>query len=202
MCLVYSIAYSEFVFLYHFSVFSWWDFADFYSFLADISAFSPCAAPTNYPALFLSVSWHLFVASCLSFFVFYAVFLQQPLSSFCSFILVKVVIYYLEVQFKFLFVLAICYCNQSMSKIFRCVHHFLISPVWKQQQTIRVIPRSSVENIMRLFLFSQDKKEYMPKLGLKISKNGIKDKYNMTYYLLCDCQSNNQSIYAKIREKY
>ena len=59
-----------------------------------------------------------------------------------------------------------------------------------------------MENIMRLFLFSQDKKEYMPKMGLKISKNGIKDKYNMTYYLLCDCQSNNQSIYAKIREKY
>lgn len=55
---------------------------------------------------------------------------------------------------------------------------------------------------MRLFLFSQDKKKYMPKMGLKISKNGIKDKYNMTYYLLCDCQSNNQSIYAKIREKY
>ena len=40
------------------------------------------------------------------FFVLFAVILQQPLSSFCSFILVKVVFCFL--------VLAICYCNQSI----------------------------------------------------------------------------------------
>ena len=50
------------------------------------------------------------------------------------FILVKVAFYFLEFQLEFLFVLAICYCNQSMSIIFSCIHHFLISPVWKQQQ--------------------------------------------------------------------
>ena len=32
-----------------------------------------------------------------------------------------------------MFILAICYCTQSMSTIFSCVHHFLVSPAWKQQ---------------------------------------------------------------------
>ena len=65
--------------------------------------------------------------------VLFAVFLREPLFSFYSFILVKVVTYFLEFYFEFLFVRAIYHCNQFMSIIFTCVRYFLISPVSKQQ---------------------------------------------------------------------
>ena len=99
VCYVFSIFYSIFricIFVSFFCV----QLVGFCGFLllssGYFSIFTLCS-PHQLSCPFLSVSWHLFVASCLSFFVFYAVFLQQPLSSFCSFILVKVVIYYLEV---------------------------------------------------------------------------------------------------------
>ena len=107
---------------------------NFSVFLADISAFSPCAA-ADFPTLFVS-----FLASFrCRFSLFFCPFCSVSPSvflSFCSFILVEVFFYFLEFQFEFLFLLAICYCNQSLSIIFSCVHHFLISPVWKHQQVI------------------------------------------------------------------
>ena len=133
MCLVYSIVFSEFVFSQHFAVFSQWHFADFQWLSGGyFSIFTLFSCQFSRPFF---VSFLASFRCCFSlFFVLLAVFFQQPLSSFCIFILVEDVFYFLEFQFEFLFVLAICYCNQSMSIIFSCVHHFLISSVWKQQQ--------------------------------------------------------------------
>ena len=133
MCLIYSIVFSEFVSSQHFAVFSQWHFADFQWLSGGyFSIFTLSSCQFSCPfCQFLGI-FSLLLLSL--FFVLFAVFLQQPLSSFCIFILVEDVFYFLEFQFEFLFVLAICYCNQSMSIIFSCVHHFLISPIWKQQE--------------------------------------------------------------------
>ena len=120
-------------------MFSQWHLQIFSAFLADISVFSPCAA-ADFPSLFCQfLDIFSLPPVSLFFVVLFAVFLQEPLSSFCSFILVKVVIYFLEFWLEFLFVLAICYCNQSTSIIFNCVHHFLISATWKQQYHVFLI---------------------------------------------------------------
>ena len=80
-----------------FYVFSGFIFLRIFSaFFTNISAFSPCVA-ADFRALFLLVSWHLFVAACLFFCILFAVFLHKPLLSFCSFFLVKVVCYFLEI---------------------------------------------------------------------------------------------------------
>ena len=61
------------------------------------SIFTLCS-PHQLSCLFFCQFLGIFLLPLVSlFFVFFAVFLQHPLSSFCSFILVKVIIYYLEV---------------------------------------------------------------------------------------------------------
>ena len=77
MCLVYSIVYSEFIFCVILLCLVGGILRIFRSFLADISAFLPYAA-ANFPALFLSVSWHLFVAACLFFLSFLQCFSTAP----------------------------------------------------------------------------------------------------------------------------
>ena len=134
MCLVYSIVYLESVFSQHFDVFSRWHLQIFSAFPTDTSVFSPCAA-----ASFLTLFFVNFLASfCCRLSLFLSSFLQCFSNShFCHFVVLfqlKLSFIFLDFSLKFcLFQLYICYCNQSVSIIFSCVHHFLISPVWKQQ---------------------------------------------------------------------
>ena len=79
-----------------------------------------------------------------------------------------------------------CHKQRENQKTFLCLGN------------IRVIIRSSVHIIMRIFWVSQEKEEYIPKMGLKILQNGLGGKGNMSYYFLCDFQSNSNSYLCRI----
>ena len=132
MCLIYSIVFSEFVSSQHFAVFSQWHFADFQSLSGGyFSIFTLFSCQFSRP--FLLVSWHLFVAASLFFLSFLQCFSNSPFRHFVFLFQLKMSFIFLNFSLNFcsfqLYVIVI-----NLSIIFSCVHHFLISPIWKQQE--------------------------------------------------------------------
>ena len=68
--------------------------------------------------------------------------------------------------------------------------------------TIRVIPRSFVQNIMRIFWVSQDNEKYITKMSPKILQISP-CKARVTFHTIClyDCKNNSKSIHATFYEK-
>ena len=116
MWLVYSKVYSEFAFSQHFAVFSRWHSADFQCFSKRICQhFHPVQPPFSRP--FLSVSWHLFVATslslclCLSVCLSLTLSLSLSLSLFLSFSLCLCLSVSLSVCLSLFFYFQECYPN-------------------------------------------------------------------------------------------